>query len=180
MASFEAASSSQVAWAVLDERASSRLTQIITVTYRPLNARFLDVYSGMVKMSVVYEGQLHCNLVHEPSHSEIATDAPKDNQGRGEKFSPTDLVGAALASCVLTTIAIVAERDGVSVKGARAEVQKEMNPKPRRIRSLHTKITLPAAVPLEYRQKLEQVALHCPVHASLHPDVDAGLTFEYV
>lgn len=89
-------------------------------------------------------------------------------------------MGAALASCVLTTIAIVAERDGVSVVGARAEVQKEMNPQPRRIRSLRTKITLPAAIAPEYRKKIEHVALHCPVHASLHPDVDAALTFEYV
>ncbi len=134
----------------------------------------------MVKMSGIYQGQFHCNLVHEPSHSEIATDAPKDNQGKGELFSPTDLLGAALVSCVLTTIAIVAERDGVSVQGARAELEKEMNPKPRRVRSLRTKITLPAAIPVEYRSKLEHVALHCPVHASLHPDVDAALSFEYV
>ncbi|MBI3557058.1 MAG: OsmC family protein [Deltaproteobacteria bacterium] len=134
----------------------------------------------MVKMSVVYEGKLHCNLIHEPSHSEIATDAPLDNQGKGEKFSPTDLVGAALGSCVMTTMAIVAERDGVSMAGARAELEKEMNPQPRRIRSLRMKITLPATIPADYRKKLERVAEHCPVHASLHPDVDAGLTFVYV
>src|ERR1700749_3915091 len=100
----------------------------------------------MVKMSVVYEGQLHCNLVHEPSHSEIATDAPKDNQGKGERFSPTDLVGAALGSCILTTIAIVAERDGISIEGAEAHVQKEMITQPRRIGALPVQITLPAAL----------------------------------
>ena len=133
----------------------------------------------MVKSFATYQGQLHCEVRHEPSNGVIQTDAPKDNAGRGEAFSPTDLVGAALASCILTTIAIVAERDGVNVTGATAEVEKEMSVNPRRIARLAVLVKLPAAVEVEYRKKLEHVARTCPVHRSLHADVDAPLTFEY-
>ena len=133
----------------------------------------------MVKSFATYLGDLHCDLQHEPSGARIATDAPKDNAGRGAAFSPTDLVGAALASCVLTTIAIVAERDGIDLKGARAEVDKEMNLDPRRIGALRVRITLPLSIPEAKRSKLEHVARSCPVHRSLHPDIAAPLTFQY-
>lgn len=134
----------------------------------------------MVKISAAYSGELHCELIHGPSQSRIETDAPKDNQGRGERFSPTDLVGAALASCILTTMAILAERDGVSMKGAQAEVEKHMNPQPRRILRFPIVITLPASIPAEYRPKLEHIANACPVSRSLHPDVSIEATFRYV
>ncbi len=134
----------------------------------------------MVKVSVVYEGQKHCQLTHEPSGSQIETDAPKDNQGKGERFSPTDLVGAALASCVLTTIAIVAERDGLVIENAKAEVEKVMTDKPRRIESLKLHVSLPASLTAEQRQKYERVAEHCPVHRSLHPDVQMPMSFSYI
>lgn len=133
----------------------------------------------MVKSFATYQGQMHCELRHEPSGGIIATDAPADNAGRGAAFSPTDLVGAALTSCILTTMAIVAERDGVEIKGATAEVEKEMNPNPRRIARLAVRIRVPAGVPEDYRRKLEHVAHACPVHRSLHPDIDAPITFEY-
>jgi putative redox protein len=133
----------------------------------------------MVKMSIVYQGQKHCLLTHEPSGSNIETDAPKDNQGRGERFSPTDLVGAALGSCVLTTMALVAERDGISIDGATAEVEKEMIVKPRRIGALKVKIKLPSDLTSDQRRKLEESARHCPVHKSLHPDIDAPILFSY-
>ncbi len=134
----------------------------------------------MVKMEVVYTGEKHCELTHESSGSKIETDAPKDNQGRGERFSPTDLVGAALASCVLTTMAIVAERDGVSLTGARAQVTKEMNPQPRRIARLPITVQLPQSLPVEYRGKLENSAHQCPVKKSLHPDIEVAMKFQYV
>jgi uncharacterized OsmC-like protein len=133
----------------------------------------------MVSMSIVYSGEKHCQLTHGPSQSMIETDAPKDNQGRGEKFSPTDLMGAALGSCILTTMAIVAERDEVSLVGVRAEVVKEMLAQPRRIGALRTKIYLPNQIPQSYRAKLENAAHHCPVHKSLHSEVEASLTFIY-
>ncbi len=133
----------------------------------------------MVKMSVVYQGDLHCELTHGPSNSKIQTDAPKDNMGRGECFSPTDLVGAALASCIITTMAIVAKRDGMPFEGARAEVQKEMNLDPRRIGALPVKVYLSKAIPESYRAKLEHVAHACPVHKSLHPDVKLPIEIVY-
>lgn len=133
----------------------------------------------MVKMKAVYTGGLHCKLEHAPSGSEIHTDAPKDNQGRGERFSPTDLVGAALASCILTTIAIVAERDNVSIGGATAEVEKEMLDNPRRIGALRVRVTLADTIGLDYRAKLERVARQCPAHRSLHPDVQVTISFLY-
>ncbi len=134
----------------------------------------------MVKMTATYSGQLHCELTHEPSQSKIETDAPKDNMGKGENFSPTDLVGGALLSCVLTTIAIVANRDKISIEGMRGEVTKEMVTQPtRRIGSLPLSIYLPASIPTEYRSKIEHVAHSCPVHKSLHPDVQMPMTFFY-
>ena len=133
----------------------------------------------MVKMSVKYTGEKHCELIHGPSGTQIETDAPKDNQGKGERFSPTDLVGAALASCILTTMAIVAERDGISIEGARAEVQKEMNPQPRRIARLPVQIYLAKELTPDHRKKLENAAHHCPVHKSLHPDVQVTMDFHY-
>jgi putative redox protein len=126
----------------------------------------------MVEMNVVYEGQLHCRATHQPSGSEIGTDAPKDNMGKGEAFSPTDLVGAALATCILTTMGIAAQRLGVDMAGATAKVTKEMTSQPpRRIGELAVTIKMPRKLDDETRQRLEQAAHACPVHRSLHPEV---------
>jgi uncharacterized OsmC-like protein len=133
----------------------------------------------MVKMTVSYQGDFHCELGHGPSGSRIETDAPKDNQGRGERFSPTDLVGAALASCIVTTMAIFARRDGVPFDGARAEVGKEMTPAPRRIGALPVRVTLPRSIPEHYRPKLEEIAHTCPVSRSLHPNVKVTVEIVY-
>jgi uncharacterized OsmC-like protein len=134
----------------------------------------------MVKMSAQYTGGLHCELKHGPSGAALQTDAPKDNHGKGEAFSPTDLVGAALASCILTTLAIVAERDGIPFAGASAEVAKEMVATPRRIGALPVILTLPAAIGAEHRSKLEHIAHTCPVAKSLHPDVQVPIEFRYL
>jgi putative redox protein len=133
----------------------------------------------MVKMSLVYQGELHCELTHEPSGSKVETDAPKDNAGRGEKFSPTDLVGAALASCVVTTMAIVGERHGLKLHGMRARVSKEMTPAPRMIASLPVEVDMPAGLSPEDRKRLENSAHTCPVHRSLATSVNAPITFIY-
>jgi len=134
----------------------------------------------MVKMQATYVGGLHCELAHGPSSTILETDAPKDNKGKGERFSPTDLMGAALSSCILTTLAIVAEPEGISLKGATAEVVKEMISTPsRRIGSLNVVVTLPEGVPASAREKLERVANACPVKKSLHPDIRADITFVY-
>ena len=134
----------------------------------------------MVKMTAVYTGHKHCQANHEPSGSVIETDAPKDNQGRGEKFSPTDLVATALGTCILTTIAIFAEKDGVSVTGARMTVEKEMTPPPRRIASLKVIVEMPSSIPVDYREKIRGYAENCPVKKSLHPDVSAPVEIRYV
>jgi putative redox protein len=131
----------------------------------------------MVQMYAVYQGEKHCELVHQPSSSKIETDAPKDNQGKGERFSPTDLIAAALASCILTTIAIMAERDGISIKGARADVSKGMQASPRRIAELPVEVRMPKGIPPDARKRLEAAGHACPVHASLHPDVRAPIQF---
>lgn len=134
----------------------------------------------MVKMTAVYTGHKHCQANHAPSGSVLETDAPKDNQGRGEKFSPTDLVATALGTCALTTIAIFSEKDGVNVTGARMTVEKEMTPPPRRIASLKVVLEMPASISADYREKIRGYAENCPVKKSLHPDVHAPIEIRYV
>jgi len=137
-----------------------------------------------VEINVVYEGQLHCTAKHGPSGTTLTTDAPKDNMGKGESFSPTDLVATALATCVITTMGIVAQRNNLELAGSRVHVEKHMITEPiRRIGRLPVTITVPKAQATKLsatdRQKLENAAKHCPVHASLHPDIDAPLRFVY-
>lgn len=133
----------------------------------------------MVKVTATYEGEKHCEIVHGPSSSKVATDAPKDNNGRGELFSPTDLVAAATGSCMLTVMAIVAERDGVNIKGAYTTVEKEMLTNPRRIGKLTVNVYLPQNIDLDYRQKLENTAKTCPVKKSLSAEMEIPLQFHY-
>lgn len=134
----------------------------------------------MVEMTVTYEGELHCAATHGPSGNVIATDAPVDNQGRGEAFSPSDLVGAALGSCVLTILGIVGRREGLAVEGAVAKVEKEMSTDaPRRIARLPVQVRIPVTVDEPLRRKIEAAIRSCPVHKSLHPDIDAPITFEW-
>lgn len=135
----------------------------------------------MVKITSTYQGQKHCQATHEPSGSILETDAPKDNQGLGEKFSPTDLVATALGTCILTTLAIVTERDGVELKGSKIFVEKVMSTDlPRRIISLNTVLELSKNVPADYRRKIEQIAIGCPVRKSLNPEVLVPIEIKYV
>src|SRR5881397_1928851 len=121
----------------------------------------------MVKVDIKYTGDLHCDAMHGPSRSKIATDAPKDNMGKGEAFSPTDLVATALGTCVLTTMGIVAQRSGWDISGATARVTKEMVSAPvRRIGRVAVEVRVPFDFPEETRQRLESAGNHCPVHKS--------------
>ena len=131
----------------------------------------------MVQISIDYSGKLHCNAIHGPSHSELETDAPLDNMGKGESFSPTDLVATALGTCIATTMAIVAEREGVELKGMTVQVQKEMADAPRRIGRLTTEVRIPLPADHPQRKLLEQTALGCPVHRSLPPEMERPTTF---
>ena len=124
----------------------------------------------MVEMTLVYEGGLHTRATHGPSAATLETDAPVDNQGKGEAFSPTDLLSTALASCMLTTMAIVGDRESWKIDGARARVEKHMELEPiRRVGRVVVEIDFPAGLPDEARQRLERTARGCPVAASLHP-----------
>jgi putative redox protein len=132
----------------------------------------------MVSIQLEYEGDLHCRAVHGPSGTVLATDAPKDNQGRGESFSPTDLVATALGSCILTVMGILARTLEIDLAGTTATVGKEMMNAPvRRIQRLSVKIIVPHQVSAENKLKLERAAHTCPVHKSLHPDVEKPIEF---
>ena len=133
-----------------------------------------------VEIDIDYQGELHCYATHGPSRQTLATDAPVDNGGKGQAFSPTDLVATALGSCVMTIMGLVARRNGIDLTGMQAHVVKEMASAPvRRIQKLEVTITMPKDRPLAAmdRAKLEQAARACPVKQSLHPDVSVELRF---
>ena len=133
----------------------------------------------MVEIHVRYSGNNKCDLSH-PEGPTLRTDAPKEIGGEASAFSPTDLVASGLASCILTTMAMVAERNGLLLDGATATVEKHMNASPRRIGRLPVVVTLPASIPAEMRPRLEAAGHACPVHSSLHPDIDAPIDYRYV
>jgi putative redox protein len=134
----------------------------------------------MVTIDIKYQGDLRCEAVHQPSGTRLNTDAPKDNMGKGESFSPSDLVATALGTCMLTIMGIAARSLNVDLKGTQVTVQKEMVATPlRRIGKLSVKIQVPVKVTAEQKQKLEHAAHTCPVHKSLHPDVQIPVVFEW-
>ena len=135
----------------------------------------------MVNISISYEGGLRCEAVHGPSGQKLFTDAPVDNHGRGESFSPTDLVATALGSCMATIMGIVADRHKLDLTGMKIEVSKEMSQDtPRRIARLTTVIDVPLPQDHTDREILERAALTCPVHQSLHPEIEKPLEFRWV
>ena len=138
----------------------------------------------MVEIYVRYEGGLHCAARHAPSGSTLATDAPVDNHGRGETFSPTDLAATALGTCMLTVMGILAKKRGWDIDGLDAHIVKEMTASPpRRIERLRVTIDAPAHVAdrlsEEARSELEHAAHTCPVRLSLHPQIDVPLVFRW-
>ena len=134
----------------------------------------------MVKIDVEDKGQLHTEAIHTPSGSRILTDAPLDNGGKGAAFSPTDLVATALGTCMITTMGIFAERHGIDLTGTKVSVAKEMLQEPvRRIRRLTVEISIPLPAAHPKKSALEKAALACPVHESLHPDVEIPVRFHW-
>jgi len=135
----------------------------------------------MVKSTGIYKGGLNCELTHGPSGQVLETDAPKDNQGRGAAFSPTDLGAAAFGSCIVTTMAIAAKlRLGFDIPGVRWEVTKEMSAdKPRRIVRLAVQVWLPIAKAQDPEGVLEAAGLNCPMEHSLHPSIERAVTFHW-
>ena len=132
----------------------------------------------MVSISVKYTGDLRSDAVHGPSNAKIATDAPSDNKGKGEAFSPTDLVATALATCMSTTMGIKAQELGVDLRGMTISVQKEMSKDPpRRIVGLPSEVHIPLPKNHPQRELLDQTALNCPVHKSLPVEINRPTKF---
>lgn len=127
----------------------------------------------MIEITTEYQGYLRCKSIHLPSKNTCETDAPVDNNGRGESFSPTDLVATALASCMATIMGIVANRKELDLMGMKITVGKHMSEdRPRRIAKLDVKIEMPLSEDHLERKVLENSALSCPVHQSLHPEIE--------
>jgi putative redox protein len=138
----------------------------------------------MVNLDITYAGDLRCTATHGPSNQQLVTDAPVDNHGRGETYSPTDLVGTALGSCLLTVMGIAADARQLELKGTSVHVIKEMTvERPRRIERLTVTVTFPPAVSggidSATRLELQRIAENCPVRLSLSPNVDCPMQFDW-
>lgn len=128
---------------------------------------------------VTYNGKLRTTCEHNQSGNSFITDAPKDNNGNGEAFSPTDTVATGLASCMLTVMGIKADQMDVDMHGAKAQVTKTMASNPRRISKIEVNITMPVDYSAKTKKILEYTANTCPVHYSLHPEIEKVVTFTY-
>ncbi len=134
----------------------------------------------MGNFKITYLGQLRCEAVHNSSGIKILTDAPVDNHGRGEAFSPTDLVCTALATCVITTIGIWAGKEGIDLNGTTIDVTKKMQSFPRKIAGIDLILTIKnPLLTQDQKFQLEKIAHHCPVAISLHPDIIQNMEFKY-
>ena len=134
----------------------------------------------MLTAKINYEGNLRTHCTHLKSRNNIITDAPIDNHGKGEAFSPTDLLSTSLASCMLTVMGITAKKEQIDFDSASAEMQKIMAENPRRVSEIIIKITIPKATYSEEQKKiLENAARNCPVAKSLDPSIQQKITFHY-
>ena len=128
---------------------------------------------------IIYQGDLHSEARHLRSGQEIACDAPPDNQGKGEAFSPTDLMSTSLGLCMVTVMGIAARTHGYDIDGTRIRITKVMAANPRRVAEVHVAIVLPKDYPDKGRNILEQAAINCPVAKSLHPSLIQHVSFQY-
>jgi len=134
----------------------------------------------MVQIDITYDGGLRCQAVHAPTGQTLTTDAPVAARGKGEHFSPTDLVAAALGTCIATIMAGLADREKVDLTGMKITVTKEMAAAPQRhIGKLATRITVPCTLTEQQKAKFERAAHLCPVHESLRPDIEMPVEFIY-
>jgi len=134
----------------------------------------------MNTFEIKYQGDLRTIATHLDSGSEISTDAPKDNHGLGQTFSPTDMVCSALASCILTIMAIAVEKKNVDIKGTTAMVKKTMGNNPRRIAKIEIDIVFPKGYDSKTKTILERAAYNCPVHQTLSETVEKNISFTYI
>ena len=131
------------------------------------------------QIEITYEGNLRTKAIHLASGSEILTDAPIDNQGKGEKFSPTDLVATALGSCMLTIMGITANVQNIDISGTRVKVQKTMGKDPRKIAKIDIEIIFGQIISGKHKTILERAAHHCPVSKTLQGNIKENVKFIY-
>ena len=131
--------------------------------------------------TIVYTGQLRCNATHNQSGTVIETDAPTDNRGKGERFSPTDLLCVSLGTCIITTIGIRATDMGIDLNGTKLQVQKHMLSDPRRVGRVDITIDFPASLQLQEKDRslLQKIGDNCPVQKSIHPDIQTNIVYNW-
>lgn len=129
--------------------------------------------------SIIYQGNLRCSATHLQSGTQIETDAPRDNRGKGEKFSPTDLLCVSLATCIVTTIALKANELSIDLTGTTIKVTKHMLTDPRRVGKVDVELEFNESLALEAKDKivLERTGNNCPVAKSLHPDLVLNINY---
>ena len=131
------------------------------------------------QIEIIYEGDLRTRATHLASGTEILTDAPVDNQGKGEKFSPTDLVATALGSCMLTIMGITANVQNIDISGTKVKVQKTMGEDPRKIAKIDIEIIFRTTISDKHKTVLERAAHHCPVSKTLQGNIKENVKFIY-
>ena len=131
--------------------------------------------------NVIYKGSLRCEATHLQSGSMIETDAPTDNKGKGERFSPTDMLCVSLATCIITTMGIKGTDMDIDLTNTSVEVTKHMLPDPRRVAKIKVKLNMTSALKLDEKDKtiLERVGNNCPVTKSLHPDMQVEIQYNW-
>ncbi len=133
----------------------------------------------MATLKTVYKGNLRSEITHLQSSSVVVTDAPTDNNGKGESISPTDMVAGALGSCILTIIGMASEAHGFDIVGTEVETTKVMSASPRRIGEIHLTINFPRNYEDKHKRLIEASVRSCPVEQSLHPDIKRVITYNY-
>jgi putative redox protein len=131
--------------------------------------------------TIIYTGQLRCSATHNQSGTVIETDAPTDNRGRGERFSPTDLLCVSLGTCIITTMGMKAIDMGFDLNGTTLQVQKHMLADPRRVGSIDITLGFPASLQLAEKDRiiLQRVGDNCPVQKSIHPDIKTRVVYNW-
>lgn len=130
--------------------------------------------------SIIYKGNLRCEAEHLQSKTTLETDAPTDNRGKGERFSPTDLLCVSLATCMLTTMGIKAADMNVDISNSKADVTKHMSSDPRRVSKIEVAVTLPGSANEKERIILEKTGTNCPVAKSIHPEIVLVLNYQWI
>jgi len=131
------------------------------------------------QIEIIYEGELRTRATHLASGSEIITDAPLDNQGKGEKFSPTDLVATSIGSCMLTIMGIAANVQSIDISGTKVKVEKIMGADPRKIAEINMEVIFSTIISGKHKAILERAANHCPVAKTLEGNIEENIKFIY-